>query len=90
MITRTVLVIGLAISMIACGSAEKDTAEEQGAADEIAGENPVEATVFDPLVDAMKKAEGVQKTVDEQKAEWDKVLEEAENGAGDGDGDGET
>ena len=88
--TRIVLVIGLAISMIACGSAEKDTAEEQGAADEIAGENPVEVIVFDPLVDAMEKAEGVQKTVDEQKAEWDKVLEEAENGPGDDDSDGES
>ncbi len=80
MFTRIILVIGLAISMIACGSAEKDAAEKQSTADEIASENPAEATVFDPLVEAMEKAEGVQKTVDQQQEEWEKVLEEAENG----------
>ena len=85
MFTRIVLVIGLAILMIACGSAEKDAAEKQSTAEEVAGESPAEATVFDPLVEAMEKAEGVQKTVDQQQEEWDKVLEEAENGAGDGD-----
>ena len=80
MFTRIVLVIGLAISMIACGSAEKDAAEKQSTADETASENPAEATVFDPLVEAMEKAEGVQKTVDQQQEDWEKVLEEAENG----------
>ena len=86
MFTRIVLIIGLAISMIACGSAENDAAEKQSTADEVAGESPAEATVLDPLVEAMEKAEGVQKTVDQQQEEWDKVLEEAENGTDDGDG----
>ena len=61
MFTRIVLVIGLAILMIACGSAENDAAEKQSTADEIAGESPAEATVFDPLVEAMENARTPEK-----------------------------
>lgn len=39
-------------------------------------------TVFDDQLKAIDKAKGVQQTVDQQKAETDKRLEQAENAGG--------
>ena len=82
MIRKISLVLSLAVPMMACGSAEKDAAEDNNEEAATAEEIFSEKTVFDPMVDAIEKAEAVQETVDKQKEQWDKRLEEAENGDG--------
>ncbi len=82
MIRKISLVLSLAIPMMACGSAEKEAAEEINDAAATAEEIFSEQTVFDPMVDAMEKAEAARETIEKQKEQWDKILEEAENGDG--------
>ncbi len=83
MIRKISLVLSLAIPVIACGSAEKEAAEDND--DEAATANEIfdEGTVFDPMVDAIEKAKAVQETVDKQREQMEAALEEAENGDGD-------
>lgn len=82
MIRKISLVLSLAIPMMACGSAEKEAAEDNN--DEAATVEEIfsEETVFDPMVDAIEKAEAAKETIEKQKEQWDKILEEAENGDG--------
>ena len=82
MIRKISLVLSLAIPMMACGSAEKEAAEDNN--DEAATVEDIfsEETVFDPMVDAIEKAEAAKETIEKQKEQWDKILEEAENGDG--------
>lgn len=82
MIRKISLALSLAIPMMACGSAEKDAAEDNDNETATAEEIFSEETVFDPMVDAMEKAEAARETVEKQKERWDKILEEAENGDG--------
>lgn len=82
MIRKISLVLSLAIPMMACGSAEKEAAEEINDEAATAEEIFSEKTVFDPMVDAIEKAEAARETIEKQKEQWDKILEEAENGDG--------
>ncbi len=82
MIKRISLILSLAIPMMACGGAEKDAAEDKNGEDATANEILTEESVFDPMMDAIDKAEAVQETIDKQKQQWDEILEEAENGDG--------
>jgi hypothetical protein len=82
MIKRISLILSLAIPMMACGGAEKDAAEDNNGEDATANEILREESVFDPMMDAIDKAEAVQETIDKQKQQWDEILEEAENGDG--------
>ncbi|GBF30357.1 hypothetical protein MnTg04_00298 [bacterium MnTg04] len=82
MIRKISLVLSLAIPMMACGSAEKEAAEEINDEAATAEEIFSEKTVFDPMVDAIEKAEAAKETIEKQKEQWDKILEEAENGDG--------
>ncbi len=82
MIRKISLVLSLAVPMMACGSAEKEAAEENNEEAATAEEIFSEKTVFDPMVDAIEKAEAARETIEKQKEQWDKILEEAENGDG--------
>lgn len=82
MIKRISLVLSLAIPMMACGGAEKDAAEDEKSKTATAEEIFSEDTVFDPTVDAIKKAEAARETIEKQKQQWDEILEEAETGDG--------
>ncbi len=82
MINRISLVLSLAIPMMACGGAEKDVAEDEKSKTATAEEIFSEDTVFDPTVDAIKKAEAARETIEKQKQQWDEILEEAETGDG--------
>jgi hypothetical protein len=63
---------GLALcALAACGSSAPPPAEE-------AAQPERAPTVFDPLVETIDRAKGVQATVDEQAAEQRRRLEEAE------------
>ena len=82
MIKRISLVLSLAIPMMACGGAEKDAPEDEKSKTATAEEIFSEDTVFDPTVDAIKKAEAARETIEKQKEQWDEILEEAETGDG--------
>ena len=82
MIKRISLVLSLAIPMMACGGAENDVAEDEKSKTATAEEIFSEDTVFDPTVDAIKKAEAARETIEKQKQQWDEILEEAETGDG--------
>ena len=82
MIRKISLVLSLAVPMMACGSAEKEAAEDNNEEAATAEEIFSEKTVFDPMVDAIEKAEAAKETIEKQKEQWDKILEEAENGDG--------
>ncbi len=82
MIKRISLVLSLAIPMMACGGAENDAAEDEKSKTATAEEIFSEDTVFDPTVDAIKKAEAARETIERQKQQWDEILEEAETGDG--------
>jgi hypothetical protein len=61
----------LVLAAAGCGAeAPEDPATEPAASDR--------ASVFDPLVGTLDRAQGVQQTVDEQAAELRRRLEEAE------------
>lgn len=59
----------LAVLLVAC-SAEKPPPVDQKPA------TPAQQTVFDTQIKALQKAKDVQKTVDQQKADMDKKLDD--------------
>jgi hypothetical protein len=63
----------LALTLAACGGSEP----EDGAA-ERRETAPRRETVFDPLTSTIDRAEGVQRTVDQQAAEQRRRIEDAE------------
>ena len=82
MIKRISLVLSLAIPMMACGGADKDAAEDNNSEDATANEILTAESVFDPMVDAIDKAEAARETFEKQKEQLDEKLEDAENGDG--------
>lgn len=67
---RLALLALTAVFVAACGGSAEPAAEQaDGASRE---------TVFDPLVDTMDRARGVQQTIDERAAEQRRRLDEAE------------
>ena len=64
-----IFVFGIAVVLAAC-SEDKPPPKAEVA-------QPPQKTVFDTQLKALQKAKDVQKTVDQQKADQDKKLEEA-------------
>ena len=71
-LVATVCCAGIVLALGAC-SRGKAPAEAETAPPP----QPAQKTVFDTQLKALQKAKDVQKTVDQQKAETDKKLEEA-------------
>lgn len=64
-------VIAVLLALAGCGGAGNGSAPETA-------EPERRATVFDPLVETLDRAESVQQTIDEQAAEQRRRIEEAE------------
>ena len=69
--SAALVTIGFALALAACSSS-KAPAE----ADAPPPPQPAQKTVFDTQFKALQKAKDVQKTVDQQKADMDKKLED--------------
>jgi hypothetical protein len=62
----------LAVALVACSG---KSADDKAAA--APATTPAQKTVFDTQLKALQKAKDVQKTVDQQKADMDKKLEDS-------------
>jgi hypothetical protein len=67
--TRWLLPLAVAIALSACASSDD-------AAKTAAQDAPPPKTVLDPQLKALQKAKDVQKTVDQQKADTDKAIDD--------------
>jgi hypothetical protein len=65
-----ILLAAVALTLAACSSSKAPPPQAQTPA-------PPEKTVFDTQLKALQKAKDVQKTVDQQKADADKKLQDA-------------
>lgn len=72
--TRYGFIIGALLVVAGCGGSESGN----GSASEPAAERAERPTVFDPLVQSLERAEGVQQTIDDRAAEQRRRLEEAQ------------
>lgn len=88
MLLRMLLLAAGTAAVAGCGASSSDSDASTGSAPARTAAAPAQKTVFDPDLEALKRAKAVQKTVDDGAKAEEKAIDRAEEGKDDKDGGG--